>query len=98
MDAGGLSREWMDLLIRNVFALDNSTSKNEEDDKNADNDKRKKTGMQQRGSMTENEVREEEEERFVMRIDHANTQQQHDNIHYYHDISLSPDTFGYMFM
>ena len=54
--------------------------------------------MKRNENVNMNEVQEEEEDRFVMRIDHANAHQQHDNIHYYHDISLSPDTFGYMFM
>ena len=88
----------MDLLIRNVFSLDNPTDNTEKEKENIDDGKREQMRMKRSEIENENEVREEEEDRFVMRIDHANAHQQHDNIHYYHDISLSPNTFGYMFM
>lgn len=77
VDAGGLSREWMCLLIQSIFQSSHQSS-NETDDI-------------------------EEEERYVMRIDHdlsSSTRelQEENAIQYYHDKSLNVKEFQYLFM
>lgn len=62
MDAGGLSREWMTLLMKNIFSTEDATPSPDED-----------------------------EERFVMRIDHLTptSDESRSNVKYYKDDSLS---------